>query len=128
MSEMGPQFDSRWDSLDGPIGYYDRDGQRISLRQWCELLNDPDYKLIQQTRINGRWLVSTVWLGLDHSFHFREPVIPLIFETMIFDQGPGTKHPFLDLDMERYSTEAAAREGHNKMVEKFLTAQQKEKP
>ena len=49
--------------------------------------------------------VSTVWLGLDHSYDGGPP---LIFETMVFGGG-------LDLEMERYSTEAEALAGHAAM-------------
>lgn len=51
--------------------------------------------------------VSTVWLGLDHSYFPGSD--PLIFETMVFN-GP------LDQEMMRYSTEEQARKGHGDMV------------
>ena len=35
----------------------------------------------------GNYLVSTVFLGLDHQFHAHGP--PLLFETMVFGKGPG---------------------------------------
>ena len=57
--------------------------------------------------------VSTVFLGLDHSFGVIEE--PLIFETMVFG-GP------LDQDQEHYSTWDQAEEGHKRMVEKVRQA------
>ena len=49
--------------------------------------------------------VSTVFLGMDHSWYPAGP--PILFETMIFAEG----WPF-DQDQERYATAAAARAGH----------------
>lgn len=49
--------------------------------------------------------VSTVFLGLDHSFG-QGP--PLLFETMVF----GGEH---DGDMDRYSTWKEAEQGHKMM-------------
>lgn len=57
--------------------------------------------------IIGESRISTVFLGLDHSF-FDGP--PLVFETMIFG-GPE------DGFMNRYSTWKEAEEGHKKAVE-----------
>lgn len=51
--------------------------------------------------------VSTVFLGIDHSFG-QGP--PLVFETMVF----GGEH---DGDMERYSTWEEAERGHKKMCD-----------
>ncbi len=53
--------------------------------------------------------VSTVFMGLDHSFG-GEPS-PILYETMIFG-GP------FDQDMQRYSTRQEAHRGHKEMVHK----------
>lgn len=92
--------------------YYDKNGKQIDLMAWAELLNDFNYKVIkQETLENGKW-ISTVWLGLDHSFDNGKL---LIFETMVFSARENMK----ELAMERYSTEEEAIEGHKKMVEKY---------
>lgn len=52
--------------------------------------------------------VSTVFLGLDHSFSQRGA--PLIFETMVF--GPDGE----DTEQFRYSTWAEAEAGHQAIV------------
>lgn len=52
--------------------------------------------------------VSTVFLGLDHSFAHGAPVL---FETMVFG-GP------LDQEQERYATRDEARAGHAAMLER----------
>ncbi len=74
---------------------FDRDGQPLTIEQWCQLLTDDDYRRVAFTRV-GLHEVSTVWLGLDH-----------IFETMTFPDSQMC---------DRYSTEAAARQGHEDMV------------
>jgi hypothetical protein len=56
--------------------------------------------------------VSTVFIGLDHSFGGDKP---LIFETMVFD-GP------LDGEMDRYSTWEEAEKGHADMVKRVEKA------
>lgn len=105
--------DAFLDRKDGPIGYYDRLGVRISLREWAVLMDDLAYKRIAGTDV-GRWWISTVWLGMDHGLGgiLGEP--PLIFETMVFDRdgAPGD-----DWEMRRYSTEEQARQGHEEMVQ-----------
>jgi hypothetical protein len=68
-------------------------------------------------------MVSTVWLGIDHSFgQFRrlmgESHVPIIFETMIFAPGDVTIGGEDDLDeyQERYATEEAAQAGHDRAL------------
>ncbi len=53
--------------------------------------------------------ISTVFLGLDHSFAFGRNHIPILFETMIF----GGKH---DQYQERYATWEEAEKGHKKAL------------
>ena len=90
---------------------YNKKGEVITLEEWAKLLEDKEYKIIQQdTLANGKW-VSTVWLGLDHNFSGGEP---LIFETMVFPKKGNNG----ELDMERYSTEEEAIKGHKVMMEK----------
>ena len=54
--------------------------------------------------------ISTVWLGLDHSYDGRKP---LLFETMIFadDEIGG------DIYMDRYTTWEEAEAGHQKAIQ-----------
>lgn len=95
--------------------YWRRDGTMISSTQeWAALLEDPEYKIVKQTKLRGRrkW-VSTVWLGLNHNYSGGTP---LIFETMVFGlkdltwfNGRGFPK---DLDQRRYTTEAEAIAGH----------------
>ena len=66
---------------------------------------------VDRTEI-GEVFISTVFLGLDHSFGEGPP---LLFETMVFG-GP------LDQDMERYSTWDEAVAGHKAMVARVRNA------
>jgi len=92
--------------------YYDRKGQSINVTRWSELLEDRVYHVIEQTDLpDGKW-VSTVWLGLDHSFGSGAP---LIFETMVFP----SHDEWMELDCERYTYEETAIVGHKAMVEKW---------
>lgn len=124
--------------MDRPLEY-DREGNPISLDRFCELCADREYKVVQQDHVDN-WLVSTVWLGIDHDFTGKGP--PIIFETMVFDQSQeglqesaetmkkgakaaeemtGRKYPEPDPEkvplgpeafMDRYATEEEARKGH----------------
>lgn len=59
----------------------------------------------------GSCSVSTVFLGLDHSFGYGPPKL---FETMVFSEDKAA-----DEMMERYSTWDEAVAGHNKMVDEL---------
>lgn len=58
----------------------------------------------------GTWIVSTVFLMLDHNHSLTEPT-PILYETMIFNKGPARadKDPYC----ERYATRAEAKAGHD---------------
>jgi len=94
--------------------YYDRQGNPISdTLAWAKKYEDEEEKRVaEDTLPDGKW-VSTVWLGLDHSFGEGPP---LIFETMVFP-----KHgDFGELYCARYSTEEEAATGHKKVVQMCL--------
>lgn len=94
--------------------YYDRAGEPITLQRWAELRqSDPAYCVVAQTAVAEGVRVSTIWLGIDHSFGLGEGL--LIFETMVFG-GP------LDHEQWRYATEAQAWEGHAVMVGRVRAA------
>lgn len=63
---------------------------------------------VKNDKLDNGVKISTVFLGLDHSFGDSEP---MLFETMVF----GGK---LDQKMERYSTWDEAEEGHKKWLKK----------
>lgn len=120
--------------------YYDRDGKPMSdVLEWGKLFEDFKYKRVKATWLWWGGWVSTVWLGLDHSFGMSGP--PLIFESMAFKPALrirvltiemknllGMKMklkipvPWLypsmgsELDQDRYATLEEARNGHRRMV------------
>ena len=72
-----------------------------SIYQWSEWSTVAGNKIVEQTYF-GNVKVSTVFLGLDHSFWGGNPVL---FETMIFD---GVHDQY----QERYETYDDAVKGH----------------
>jgi len=91
--------------------YYDKSGNPITFFEALELKKDPTYFRVRETTLeDGKW-ISTVWLGLDHSFNGQKP---LIFETMVFkDKGLEV------LDSKQYTTLEEAEQGHEKVVLKY---------
>lgn len=82
------------------------------LMTWARWLeeNPTDRIIKQETVANGKW-VSTVFLGLDHSF--SQEGAPILFETMIF---PGKGKPLSEEYCDRYATYDEAVEGHAKAL------------
>jgi hypothetical protein len=72
--------------------------------------------LTEMKAFGERLEISTVWLGIDHSFGDGGP--PLIFETMIFGRDSDTgKTRYGDERYQmRYATEAGAVAGHAEAV------------
>lgn len=87
---------------------YILDGHEIksaSLEAWAHWFETAD-RHVAKTTISDEVKVSTVFLGLDHSFGSGPP---LLFETMIF----GGEH---DQYTDRYETWGQAAAGHGKAV------------
>ena len=84
-----------------------------NIAEWGQWFEKDDRK-IDHTIISdtGDEYVSTVFLGLDHSFGDGPPIL---FETMVFG-GP------LDQEMDRYATMEEAQAGHLVMVAKASSA------
>jgi len=109
---------SNWYGRDGKMIVNDKLSE-IGSPKWSKamkkvekMLVDRKYKVVRQSYLWwGGWL-STVWLGLDHSFVMSKHK-PLIFESMLFFKGRS------ELDMVRYSTEKEAYQGHWKLYLKW---------
>lgn len=142
---IGEDASSSFDEIRGKGGYYDRSGNAISFRDWARLMawddkNEHKYRIVQQEYVDHYW-ISTVFLGLDHGWGGALK----LFETMVFNQSPEIperpKFPSetydpdsdewneffenypeqtqsSDVECERYTTEAEALEGHQRMVDK----------
>lgn len=91
--------------------YFDKEGKSIKSMKWCKLFEDMDYKIIKQETLSNGFRVSTVWLGIDHSFGSGRP---LIFETMVFPT-----ETLEEQDTNRYSTLEEAIKGHEAMTKKW---------
>ncbi len=76
---------------------------------WFEIAN----RHVAKTEYNKEIKISTVFLGIDHSFG---GLIPILFETMVFGGS-------LDQEQERYSTWEDAEEGHKRMIERVKQAE-----
>ena len=90
-----------------------------SLLEWSEQLEEivrcgSDSKVVRSEVIDGK-LISTVWLGLDHS-HMPNNAMPLVFETMVFNQGD-----YNDFYCDRYSIWDQAVEGHERAKQWVLS-------
>lgn len=89
-----------------PYGYLAPDLTPIGLGTWGRYIEDDETKIVKQevVRREPRTFVSTVYLGLDHSFGHGPA---LIYETMIFG-GPE------DQWQDRYTTREQALKGHRR--------------
>ncbi len=92
--------------------YYILDGKTpvtCEVLEWAKWFGKNDRK-VNHTEI-GNFIISTVFLGLDHRFGCKSEWLPILFETMVFEGGACA-------DMDRYSSWEQAEEGHDRMVEK----------
>lgn len=95
-------------------GYYTLDGRepkRVSMREWAPWFEAANRR-VARTNITPKISVSTIFLGLDHSFGAGPPIL---FETMVFGGA-------LDRETARYSTYDEAEAGHAAMVERVKCA------
>ena len=82
------------------------------LLAWAKWFESADRKVAHTCK--GKVRISTVFLGLDHSFgHGR----PLLFETMVFGGS-------LDEEQERCTTWEEAEIMHNQMIEKVKQSEE----
>jgi len=90
--------------------------------EWAVMYAGPNHneRVIRRDEI-GKWLVSTVFLGMDHGFNYRESATyrPILFETMIFYEAfhPANTSRWLDKRQWRYCTTPEAVAGHDHAVE-----------
>lgn len=107
----------------GGLRYWNRKAEPVDFATWVRLTEVGDaeygptamhYRVLARTRV-GAYVVSTVWLGIDHGWGRG---VPIIFESMVFaiEQWDSEDFGLTDLDMERYPTEDSAMEGHADMV------------
>lgn len=91
------------------------------LMEWAKWFDDISNRRVLLTRV-GPYFVSTVFLGLDHSFCGDDP--PIVFETMVYVEKPQDAEPvglnaeFLDIQ-ERCATWLEAEAQHRRIVEQI---------
>lgn len=80
------------------------------VKEWANWYENADRRVRKDEF--GDIVISTVFLGLDHSFGHGAPKL---FETMVFGGA-------LDKEMVRYATWDEADNGHNAMIERVVAA------
>jgi len=92
------------------IRFYDYDGNPTTRSHWIALFDDTQARRLGFAVI-GEVTISTVWLGLDHSFgHGEEPVL---WETLV-RKGEDEE------EMYRYSSRDEALARHDRLVAEYL--------
>jgi hypothetical protein len=86
-------------------------GEVISHEEYQRLHEDKSYKFIGRSKV-GKYLISTVWVGMVFIYESEEP---LLFETMVFEIKDG-EVDFNDLYVRKYATEKEAETGHDEVV------------
>jgi hypothetical protein len=92
--------------------YVEQNGRPVEVedvREWARWFETADCRVAQTTV--GESDISTVFVGLDHSFGMGTPEV---YETLVFG-GP------LDQEQERYATREEAVAGHEAMVARVRT-------
>src|SRR6266436_924888 len=94
------------------LKYFMLDGDKVTstndIHEWGKWMQTNN-RQIGHDAINGV-KISTVFLGLDHSFMDEGP--PVLFETMLFGEGANN-------EQWRYSSREMAEEGHAKIKERL---------
>jgi hypothetical protein len=80
---------------------------------WNKWFEETDRR-VAKTTLKGGVFVSTVFLGVDHSFGEGSP--PILFETMVFDPRRPKFDQALDEYTRRYVTWEEAEAGHKEVV------------
>ena len=97
--------------------YYILDGKKpkvVSIIEWARDRENQTY-IVEHTFIR-EVLISTVFLGIDHYWGDDPDHLPILFETMIFEDPRHREEQW------RYCTYDEAKEGHKKAVELVLEA------
>jgi len=97
---------SRWYILDNnhkPVS-----ADVVTAGRWMD--NNPNRKIVKQEDVSDDVQVSTVFLGLDHCFHWEKDKTPVLWETMIFGGEQ-------DQYQERYTSYEDALKGHKVAVQ-----------
>ena len=93
-----------------------------TIMEWQEWLEaNPGGKIILQSDIeilNSMFMISTVFLGLDHNYDTVGP--PIVFETMVFNIRNGGNIDWNEEYCDRYTTLDDAVKGHVSACQAFI--------
>jgi len=99
--------------------FFQKDGQPYpepdAARQWGKDFEDSKGRTVGKDELLNGLLISTVWLGIDHSY--GQSHRPQIFESMVFFPDRSGD----ELEMWRYATWEEAERGHKTLVKKYRT-------
>lgn len=96
------------------LNYILKDGKPepvSDILEWAKWMDEPSNRFVAQDRVNGKTLVSTIFLGIDHGWGQNKE--PVLFETMVFTEGGMTD------DTRRYTSLGRARAGHRQFLRKY---------
>lgn len=128
VSELDEITRRRWQNHDIRwMKALDRQGNLIeNMLRFAELIEDQDYRVLKITDCASGYRITTVWIGADGSLESLLGGRPPIFETAKFKRDileaqveKLDKDPEHTLDpgefkvLQRYTSEASARRGHN---------------
>ena len=96
--------------------FWDKDGNVIGVYQWGRYMEDDAYRVLKQDHCHGRYYISTIWLGIDHTYE-RSLLAPLIFETKVFDKA--ARGLEAEIIAVHYATVPQAFRGHALQVSRW---------
>lgn len=85
------------------------------LMTWAKWHEDSENRHLAKDR-NDQYLVSTVFLGIDHNYGEGEPIL---FETMVFEVKKGDID-YSGIEEERYTSYDDAMKGHEDMCKRYI--------
>jgi hypothetical protein len=90
-------------------GHPQEEPDLITWAKWMEASHHDQSRVVAHDHIHG-YLVSTVFLGLDHQFGIGGP--PILWEPMIFPAQPDATHTRYRDFQRRYTSRTDAELGH----------------
>ena len=90
---------------------------KVDALTWASWFEEHDYRRIVARSKVDTYLISTVFLGIDHRAFFLSPgVPPILWETMVFKDDD----EYEDLDMWRYDSHKDAVYNHRAVVCEYV--------
>lgn len=113
----GPRRPTERTETDAWWTYWDKDGKQLTLMEWANLRETPEYRDIAHDLVTdegNEYDILTVWLGDDP----ERNTVPEIFGTLVRCGGD-------EVQEVRYATLAEAQKGHAMLVEMYKTPRYK---